>query len=144
MTIAPFVRPPLSTLADYPSLSDSLLFQLNGLVVVFIALGSIWGLMEVTGLFFRRHSAASSKPATAALASGISPSAALPAVPARAAAASPSAPPSADEDLTAVIAASVAAVVGAPHRIHAVTIAADQLDWAREGRREIFASHHTR
>ena len=38
MTITPLVRLPLSTLAEHPDLGDSLQFQINGLVVVFVAL----------------------------------------------------------------------------------------------------------
>ena len=44
---------PLATLPAYPSIPESLAFQLNGLIVVFIALGAIWGLMELSGVIFR-------------------------------------------------------------------------------------------
>src|SRR5690606_6809009 len=45
----------LASLPAYPSIPESLAFQLNGLIVVFIALGAIWGLMELSGLIFRRQ-----------------------------------------------------------------------------------------
>jgi sodium pump decarboxylase gamma subunit len=125
MTITPLVRPPLSTLAEYPDLGDSVLFQLNGLVVVFVALSSIWGVMELMGLFFRRRKAvapppAAEKPAGAAAPGGPGP------------------------ELTAVIAAAVCSTLGERCRIFAITPDTGSLDWAREGRREIFASHRHR
>jgi hypothetical protein len=45
----------------------------------------------------------------------------------------------------AVIAASVHAILRhRPHRVASVLEVRDALDWAREGRRMIFASHRTR
>ncbi|HTO02853.1 MAG TPA: hypothetical protein VL069_04085, partial [Opitutus sp.] len=45
----------LATLPAYPSIKESLAFQLNGLIVVAVALGAIWGLLELSGVFFRRQ-----------------------------------------------------------------------------------------
>lgn len=123
MTTTPLVRPPLATLAEHPDLGDSLLFQINGLVVVFVALSSIWGTMELMGLFFRRRKAARHPVVLT------EPAAAVPDF------AGPG------PELTVVIAAAVCSAVGRRHRIRAITPAPDSLDWAREGRREIFASH---
>lgn len=45
----------------------------------------------------------------------------------------------------AVIAAAVHSIIrGRPHRVASVLEVRDALDWAREGRRMIFASHRTR
>jgi len=124
MTTTPLVRPPLSSLAEYPDLGDSLLFQINGLVVVFIALSSIWGTMELMGLFFRRRKAAGPPEALAEPAAVALPVSSGP-----------------GPELTVVIAAAVCSAVGQRYRICAITPAPGSLDWAREGRREIFASH---
>jgi len=132
--VASFIlSPPLAALPEYPSLGESILFQFNGLVVVFLALGSIWGLLELMGVFFRR-----SKPAAA-------PQKAAAATPPPAAATA--APGELSPQLIAVISAAVhVAIAGRPHRIAAVvpTPVESELDWAREGRRTIFASHKTR
>ncbi len=136
MVVTSLPPPTLAALPDYPTIGDSLLFQLNGLIVVFIALGSIWGLLEIMGWFFRR-----TKPSTP------SPAAASSLPPATAGA---STPPPADHippELLAVISAAVhVATAGRPHRIAAIVPAPleSELDWAREGRRTIFASHKTR
>jgi hypothetical protein len=44
----------------------------------------------------------------------------------------------------AAISAAVTALFDAPHRIHAIVPADPELNWAQEGRRQIFASHRTR
>lgn len=116
---------PLASLPAYPSIPESLAFQLNGLIVVFIALGAIWGLMELSGVIFRRQSQRqnleSVRPAI---------------VPQR----SEEVPP----EILAVIAAVVATVINQPHRINRVSTESPVRDWAREGRREIFDSHKVR
>ena len=127
--MVPNPRPFLAALAEYPTLSDSLKFQINGLIVVFIALGSIWGVMELMGLFFR-HRRPDHSPASAP-------------APARAPADLPL-PRGPAPEIVAVIAASVSAVLGQHHRIHAITADTDSHDWAREGRRELLGSHRTR
>ena len=115
----------LASLPAYPSIPESLAFQLNGLMVVFIALGAIWGLMELSGVIFRsqqrRQIAAPVRPAV---------------IPEKSDEVSP--------EILAVIAAVVATVINQPHRIHRVSTETPLLDWAREGRREIFDSHKVR
>jgi Oxaloacetate decarboxylase, gamma chain. len=128
------LSPPLATLPDYPSVGESVLFQLNGLIVVFLALGSIWGMLELMGVIFRRSKPAVTPPASAA---ATSPAAA----PTPASTPACAVPP----EIIAVISAAVhVATAGQPHRIAAIVPANAQLDWAREGRRTIFASHKTR
>lgn len=119
-----------AALPDRPQLWESLGYQLNGLIVVFVALGMIWGLLEVLGLFFRR---AEPKPAPAA------------AVAAPPAAAVPSAPV-ADmaPELVAVITAAVHLTFGGRARIQAIVPVEPEQGWAREGRRQIFSSHQVR
>ena len=120
---------PLASLAEYPSLGDSLVFQLNGLIVVFMALCSIWLLLEISGLVFRRRAIVA--PAVDRIAFQ---------APVDAAAGAP------------VSGATVAAIFAAVHvtlnsrrlRISAITPAPTAADWAREGRREIFSSHRMR
>jgi hypothetical protein len=119
----------LAYLPDFPTLGESFGFQLNGLIVVMLALSSIWGVLELIGLYFKRveRLARAAAPAPAAPAS---------AVPTTASGLAP--------ETVAVIAAAVYATVGGRFRIHAVTPAELPVDWAREGRREIFASHRLR
>src|SRR5690606_21671945 len=117
-----------ASLSEYPSIPEAIAFQLSGLVVVFVALGSIWGLLELMGLFFRRRvevakpqpAPVMTKPATQVADSRIPP------------------------EILAVIAAAVATVVKQPHRLNVVAAEAPPRDWAREGRREIFGSHKIR
>lgn len=128
MVLLPSAPPFLAVLPEYPSVGESIAYQINGLIVVFIALSSIWGLMELIGLFFRQRrttpaaakSAAHPTPALAPAQGGPSP------------------------EIVAVIAASVAVYFDRPHRITAIVDLEDARDWAREGRRDIFASHKTR
>ena len=116
-----------AALPDHPGLLASIVFQINGLIVVFIALGLIWGMLEIMGFVFRR----------------INRSPAPRPVP-------PAAPAAARTDeitpeLVAAIAAAVQLVLGgAPHRIEAIIPHDPALDWAQEGRRQIFASHRHR
>jgi hypothetical protein len=109
-------------LSEYPGFAELIAFQATGLVVVFLALGSIWAATELIGRFF------SSRPAPA------------PAVPAP----GPASVDAIDPATVVLIAAAVHATVGAPHRIHAITAADHPVDWAREGRRSHFASHQIR
>ncbi len=114
--------PLLLALAEYPSFAESIAYQATGLVVVFLALGSIWAAMELIGRFFRSRPA----PAPAAPAPAPLPTGAI------------------DPATVALIAAAVHVTVGGPHRIHAITAADHPVDWAREGRRSHFASHQIR
>lgn len=117
----------LAVLPEFPSLSESIAYQINGLIVVFIALSSIWGMLEITGWFFRRLAA---RPAA------ITPLA----TPVAAASRPEEIPP----EILAVIAAAVATVVKQPHRISSVAADSPSRDWASEGRRAIFGSHRVR
>ncbi len=116
-----------AAIPDYPTLGDSLRFQLTGLAVVFIALGSIWAAMELIGAYFRRHP----QPAPAPVSEPTP---------------TPPAPVEAGPDAAtlAIIAAAVHVTISGPHRIHAITAADHPVDWAREGRRHHFASHQVR
>lgn len=131
-----FVTPALfAALSPHPTWIELLIFQLNGLVVVFIALGSIWGAVEIVGYFFKRGAAAST--------AGISPPAVAPA------GAAVSTPPAQgaegiDPQTIVVIAAAVHATLGARYRVRAITTGDMNIEWAQEGRRQIFASHKVR
>ena len=126
----------LAYLPDYPTVGESLMFQLNGLIVVMLALCSIWGVLEVIGLYFKRADR------RVADAKRVAQLAAIPAEPAKAGQTLGAAGVS--PQTVAAIAAAVHAVLGAPHRIHHVKPADAPVDWAREGRRQIFASHKLR
>lgn len=130
MVSYPAARPFLATLPEYPSIGESVAFQLNGLIVVFIALSSIWGLLELMGLYFRRQKSA------APAAVPIPPSAPAPAPAPAGTALTP--------ELTVVIAAAVSTLLKRPHRIHSIAAEPASPDWAHEGRREIFGSHRIR
>lgn len=118
-----------AALPDRPPLWETLGYQLNGLIVVFVALGLIWGLLEVLGLFFRR---AAPKPAPAA---AVAPPAATgPSVPSAEMA----------PELVAVITAAVHLTFGGRARIQAIVPVEHEQGWAREGRRQIFSSHQVR
>lgn len=117
-------------LPEFPTLRESLGFQFNGLIVVLSALCSIWFVVEIIGLYFKRVERQARS--------------ALPAASPAPAAAEPESTSALGPELIAVIAAAVHATVGPRHRIHAVTPAEPPVDWAREGRRQIFASHKVR
>ncbi len=125
----------LNALPAYPEFGESLVFQFNGLVVVFLALGLIWGLMEALGFVFRRIAARDA--ARALLAPP--PVVATPATPP-----DPAPVPTIDPVILAVVAAAVHRTVGAPHRIVGVTALTDAVDWSREGRRDHFQTHRIR
>src|SRR5688572_16222023 len=85
--------PLAAALSDFPSASDSIIYQLTGLAVVFTALGSIWSLLELMALWFKwraRRAKASVVPvatATAPVATMASSDAPAPQLPATMAAA---------------------------------------------------------
>lgn len=120
--------PPLgAALPEHPELLDSLIYQLNGLVVVFVALGLIWGMLEVVGIYFKqRPQSASRPPAVAPVEPGIL----------------------ADEvspELTAAIAAAVHVSLEAAHRIASIVpVEPPPLGWAQEGRRQIHSARKVR
>lgn len=132
MVLVTPAAPHLATLPDYPSFGASVAYQLNGLIVVFIALGAIWALMELIGRLFHRVQ----KRAVA--------------TPTRRPLSAPAtvAPPAADgqlpREIVAAIVAAVSIEIDRPYRIAAIMPVEFTVDWAREGRREIFASHKTR
>lgn len=122
--------PPLgAALPDHPELLDSLVYQLNGLVVVFVALALIWGLLEIVGLFFRHQGKEVLAPPPAVASAGPS---------ARVAGEIP-------PELVAAIGAAVHVSLGAEHRIAAIIpVEAPVHDWALEGRRQIHSARKVR
>ena len=139
MTLLAVLAPSrLNALPAHPKLGETLIYQFNGLVVVFIALGLIWVMMEVLGAVFR--SVAARKAARAL---------AVPAVTKPAVALAPSVPGgqhagSSDPSIYVVVAAAVYTALGTGHRIVDVKPVTDAHDWSREGRRDHFHSHRVR
>ena len=126
-----------AVLPEHPGFKESLLFQLTGLVVVFIALGLIWVLLEIVGSFFKRRA---KRAAQASLA-------AIPATPAPAA--TPAVVEAEAEKLAAATAAVIAAAVhvylNSRHRIDSIVpVETNAIDWAREGRRQIHSARKVR
>ncbi|MFA6288808.1 MAG: OadG family protein [Opitutaceae bacterium] len=117
-------------LSEHPRFAESVVYQFNGLLVVFVALGSIWVLLEIIGAFFRRSAARQS--------AGAAPSATLPVAPV--AAAAPTVPP----EIYVAIAAAVHCAYNGRARVIAVSPETSDTTWALEGRRAIFSSHHVR
>lgn len=98
-----------------------MVYQLNGLIVVLVALCAIWGVLELTGIYFRR---AAASPTVPTMPGG--PGAPAPAV---------SAPDGVSPETVAVIAAAVSATIPGPHRIHAIAPLSPEAERASEGRR---------
>jgi Na+-transporting methylmalonyl-CoA/oxaloacetate decarboxylase gamma subunit len=140
MSPAPALPVFLAALPAHPDLGEVIAFQINGLVVVLIALGLIWGLMELLGAFFRR---------SAAKAAAATPRAVAPAPTATPPAAASPAPPTAapgeipHTDLV-LIAAAIHATLGPRARVIALSPRPEAHVWATEGRRAIFATHKVR
>lgn len=164
MTAIHPIRLMLGVLPDYPHFGESVAYQINGLLVVFVALGAIWGVLEIIGELFRiiaaRKAAALERRAPPAL------------PPAPVAPVGTSAPPltpalthaliaatvdtfaqgrarivSVEPDpllVRALIAATVHCLFEGRARIVAVNTAHPDTSWAREGRRDIFSSHRVR
>jgi hypothetical protein len=132
---------------------DSVVFQLDGLLFVFIALGLTWAAIAVLGVYFKRAAiaAAASAAATAAAAKAqpaapsVPVAAPAPAVPAPIVLAASEPAPITDlpPELVAVIAGAVQLTLRDAYRIRAIVPVAGH-DWAHEGRRQIFASHQIR
>lgn len=141
--LAPLLLSPLAlapsrllALPEHPKLGESLVYQINGLVVVFIALGLIWVMMEIMGAIFRRVAVH-----PAARAAAVPPVAAPePAAPAPA----PATTEGVDPATYAAIVAAVHCTLGQGHRVVGVTAVIDPRDWSREGRRDHFFSHRVR
>jgi Na+-transporting methylmalonyl-CoA/oxaloacetate decarboxylase gamma subunit len=127
----------LAFLPDYPTVGESLTFQVTGLVVVLAALCSIWGLVELIGAIFKRIEARRGTAAQLPVGAPV-----VPAEPATAGQAAGS--PGLTPEILAVIAAAVHVTLGGSHRVTVVKPAETAVDWAREGRRQIFASHKVR
>jgi Na+-transporting methylmalonyl-CoA/oxaloacetate decarboxylase gamma subunit len=125
--------PLLGLLPANPTVPEMLSFQLTGLLIVFLALGSIWFALEIIGRIFRylekRPAPGPAAPPTAA------PAAAAPA---------PAPAPGVPAEVLAAIAAAVHVTLGPGGRVAAVRSIPTDQDWAREGRRQIFASHRLR
>ncbi len=114
-----------AALPTHPGIGETIVFQINGLLVVFLALATIWGVLELTGIYFRRAAArAKATPPPAVVAP-----APLPGLP---------------PQVVAAISGAVCVVIDARHRILAIAPVTADLDWAHEGRRQIFASHQVR
>ncbi|MDR2673952.1 MAG: OadG family protein [Opitutaceae bacterium] len=130
MTIpCPCPSPVFARLPDFPSLSQAIGFQLTGLVIVFIALGSIWLLLEIIGRLFKKASLAA-KPAPGPSAAG---------------AGAAAAPTGVTPEAVAVITAAVHQTLpGKALRIVNISTPVHTADWALEGRRNIFSSHKVR
>lgn len=124
----------LATFREFPSALESIRYQVTGLMVVFIALGLLWVLMEILGAFFRRLAAAEAASKAAA-------QAATPAAPAVQVASAP--PDLSHHALVAIVAAIHSTLDHRPLRIVSVQ-PAEHHDWSREGRRDIFSSHRVR
>jgi len=105
--------------------------HLTGFVIVMIALGGLWGM---TALMAK---------AVAAFEKSKAPAPAPAAAPAAAAAAvAPTAQDGPPEDDLVVVAAAVATMLGARHRVVAVKPVSSS--WGQQGRRDIHASHRIR
>lgn len=128
------MNPTFASLTSEPNLqqilTEHVVYQLAAVVVVFFALFSLYMLCAAFGSLFQRVLPAPghAQPPDAE-------------TPAHAA-------PSAGDELTAVIAAAVAAVIDQPHRVlsvQPVQIAGNWMNaWAMEGRYSHFSSHKVR
>lgn len=127
----------IAALPDHPQISETISFQLSGLIVVFLVLGSIWFLLEILGKIFalRAKSAAPAAKTTTIVCPG-APASATPSPTTQVDSVAP--------EIVALIAAAVHLTVGAGHRIVAISPVPHNAHWAMEGRRQIFASHRPR
>ncbi len=121
---------PLATVSQRMSFGELVSYQLNGLVVVFIALGAIWMVLTVTGSFFKRLSPAP------VVKTALPVAVTTPIAPIAEAALDPA--------LLAVIAVAVHVSLGSKARVQKIISLGAESDWAREGRRQIFTSHKVR
>ena len=128
----------LGVLPEYPTMPEVISFQATGLMVVFLALGSLWFLLSIAGRIFAFRDAR-----VAAAKAAAAPVTLAPALTASPASAPPAEAPPAGAVL-AVIAAAVHVTLGRRARVVSVSPVRVDGDWAREGRRQIFASHRVR
>ena len=117
--------PLAASLPEHPALGESIIYQLNGLVVVFTALSLIWGLLEVMAVWFKRSARAAN-------------AAPLPA-------ATPAVPAGIEPQVVAAMAAAVHATLGGTPRITSIVrVDAPDGEWTREGRRQIHSARKVR
>jgi len=134
--------PVAAALAEKPSVLETLGYQLNGMIVVFLALASIWLFLEIVGRFFKRSAAAQSAAAVAAPAAPVAATAPVPAAPAPSRA--PAVPVGLAPELLAAITVAVHVTLGDRARVQAIVPVPLTQAWAHDGRRQIFASHQPR
>lgn len=134
--------PVAAALAEKPSVLETLGYQLNGMIVVFLALASIWLFLEIVGRFFKRSAAAQSAVAVAAPAAPVAATAPVPAAPAPSRA--PAVPAGLAPELLAAITVAVHVTLGDRARVQAIVPVPLTQAWAHDGRRQIFASHQPR
>lgn len=123
------------TLPEYPTLAESLQYQVTGLLVVLFALGSLAILVGLVGRIFAalEERRTEVRPATAAT------------TPAR------TTVPATTEEISPAVLAAIAAAVSATLGDRRFTIRGVQVAdprqnaaWSAEGRRTIYASHNVR
>lgn len=135
----PAVPPVLAAaLPARPSFVELIEFQINGIIVVTIALGLIWGLLELSGAFFR-HRGATAAAITRTPVAELEPTSAVAGFE----------PPEPTTDAppphhVAILGAVVHLTVGPRARIIALSSRPPGPEWAAEGRRAIFAAHKVR
>lgn len=119
--------PLVASLPEYPDLADSIIYQVNGLVVVFTALCLIWGLLELMAVWFKRPARAA-KPAVVS-----------------ADTAPASSPDGLEPQVIAAMAAAVHATLGPGNRIASIVqVDAPDHGWGLEGRRQIHSARKVR
>lgn len=142
MTLSPLI---VGTLPEHPSFLETVTYQVNGLIIVFIVLGALWLLLEIIGRVFRRRAVCLAKPDGAA-------QSAMHEIVLEPAATTGATGP-ASHVLNAVIVAAVhVALGGRRHRVVGIspagkghgTATQHSSAWAAEGRRDIFVSHKIR
>jgi Na+-transporting methylmalonyl-CoA/oxaloacetate decarboxylase gamma subunit len=134
--------PVAAALAEKPTVLETLGFQLNGMIVVFLALASIWLFLEIVGRFFKRSEAKKSAAAATAPAAAVPVPAPAPAAPAPSRA--PAVPAGLAPELLAAITVAVHVTLGDRARVQAIVPVPLTQAWAHDGRRQIFASHQPR
>lgn len=143
--------PLAAALPEDPSLLEQLGTQLNGMLVIFLALASLWIVVDLIGRIQKLLAGKSAPvaPAPVVPAPVVAPTPAPAAAPAAVAVAAPAptaapAPmPGVAPETAAVIIAAVHATLGKSARV-AQIVPIMTNTWARDGRRQIFSSHQPR